>query len=64
MEFIATGEVDINTLVPAEKLTVILKLLKEMPEATSGTLREKLGDSYSFGEIKAAIAFSRKEEVS
>ena len=64
VEFIATGEVDINKLVPAEKLTVILKLLGEMPEATSGTLREKLGDSYSFGEIKAAIAFSRKEQAS
>lgn len=63
VEFIATGEVDIAALVSREKLAAIMHLLKEMPEATSGTLREKLGDSYSFGEIKAAIAFWKKDKA-
>lgn len=62
VEFIATGEVDIAVLVSPEKLAAIVKQLTAMPEATSGTIRAQLGDSYSFGEIKAAMAYHKKEK--
>jgi hypothetical protein len=59
-EFIATGEIDISLLVPDHKLKPILQLLKDNPDATSGMIKEKLDSSFSFGEIKAAMAFQRK----
>ena len=61
VEFIATGEVDIHALVSKEKLAVILKAIKENPEATSGAIRIQIGEQYSFAEIKAAIVFSKME---
>jgi len=60
-EFIATGEVDIHALVPKEKLAVIVKAIKENPEATSGAIRIQIGEQYSFAEIKAAIAYWKNE---
>ncbi len=63
LEFIPTGEVDVSVLVSREKLTAIMHQLKAMPEATSGVIREKLGDSYSFSEIKAAMAFWKKDQA-
>lgn len=59
-EFIATGEVDISVLVPQHKLDRILPLLRDNPDATSGMIREKLDSSFSFGEIKAAMAYRKK----
>ncbi len=59
--FIATGEVESTELVPLEKLTKIMGALKKTPEATSTLLREQLGSSYSYSELKAAMAFWHKE---
>jgi hypothetical protein len=61
VEFIPTGEVDIFALIPKEKLAIITKAIKENPEATSGAIRIQIGEQYSFAEIKAAIAFYKKE---
>jgi len=63
VEFIPTGEVDIRALVPQQKLDVILAAIREMPEATSGAIRVKIGEQYSFAEIKAALAHSKKENA-
>lgn len=60
-EFIVTGEVDVKELVTAEKLAVILRELDRQPGATSGDIREKIGSHYSFAEIRAAMAFRRKD---
>ncbi len=61
-EFITTGEVDISILVPKHKLDRILELLRDKPDATSGMIKEKLDATFSYGEIKAAMAFSKKEK--
>jgi uncharacterized protein YpbB len=57
--FIATGEITINELVPDNKVNVILETLAAMgPAATALTpVKEKLGNDYSFGEIKAVISY-------
>lgn len=60
-EFVATGEIEITDLVPKNKLEQIMAVIKNNPEATSGTIREQLGSQYSFGEIRAAIIYSKKE---
>ncbi|WP_118951519.1 helix-turn-helix domain-containing protein [Taibaiella helva] len=62
VEFIPTGEVEVTDLVQQAKLDAILRQLQADPGATSGTVREKLGDHYSFGEIKAGIAFWKKKQ--
>jgi hypothetical protein len=61
-EFIPTGEIDITQLVNKDKLDIILKEVTQNPTATSSMHKEKLGDGYSYAEIKAAIMFHKKED--
>ncbi|WP_118973333.1 helix-turn-helix domain-containing protein [Taibaiella koreensis] len=63
VEFILTGEVDVTVLISREKLALAIQQLQSNPEATSGTLRERLGDQFSFAELRAAIAFWKKEQA-
>lgn len=56
-EFIATGEVDIHALVAPDKLEKILAVLQADPKIGSSGIREKLGTRFSYGEIKAAMAY-------
>jgi hypothetical protein len=60
-EFIPTGEIDILQLVPKHKLDNILKELVQNPTATSSVHKEKLGEAYSYAEIKAAQLFHKKK---
>jgi ATP-dependent DNA helicase RecQ len=54
--FIKSGELLIETLLPAKKLDTILALLKE--EAASLTIiKEKAGSDISFGEIRWVLAY-------
>lgn len=63
-DFVPTGEIEVTELVSKEKLAVILKALQEQPDATSADIREKIGSHYSYAEIRAAMAFRRKEQKS
>lgn len=58
-EFIPTGEIEITALISKDKLDVLLKEVVQHPEATSSVLKEKLGASFSYAEIKAAILFHK-----
>ena len=53
--FIATGEVDIKELVPEHKIGPILDAIKAVGATALGPIRGRLGDDYSFGEIKAVL---------
>ncbi len=53
--FILTGEVKVGELVPEHKLAPILSAIKEVGESALGPIRSKLGNDYSFGEIRAAM---------
>lgn len=61
-EFIPTGEIEITQLVNKDKLDIILKEVIQNPTATSSMHKEKLGEGYSYAEIKAAIMFHKKED--
>lgn len=61
VEFIATGEVDIHALITKEKLATVLTAIKANPEATSGAIRQQIGEQFSFAEIKAAMAYHNKD---
>lgn len=53
--FVRTGELSIHELVPEEKVEVILPLVKELDSQAVTPVKEKLGDDYSYSEIRAVI---------
>jgi hypothetical protein len=53
--FIGSGEVDVKELVPEHKIASILDAIKAVGATALGPIRGRLGDGYSFGEIKAVL---------
>lgn len=51
-QYVKTGAISIDRLVSAEKLAVIQQALKETEEPTLSAIKEKLGDDYTYGEIR------------
>ena len=56
-EFIATGDVRIQELVPEEKLQAILKAIEGTKEPGLSAIRQQLNESYTFGEIRAVLQY-------
>jgi ATP-dependent exoDNAse (exonuclease V) alpha subunit len=57
--FIATREIDIKELVPEHKLEPILAAIREVGGASLGPIRGRLGDGYTFGEIRAVMSYMK-----
>jgi hypothetical protein len=57
--FIQTGEVDIKELVPEHKLAPILTVIREIGGSALGPMKNRLGNDYSFGEIRAVLQYTR-----
>jgi ATP-dependent DNA helicase RecQ len=55
--FIPTGEISINDLVPESKVTEILEVLKQIGGNAALPIKEKLGEDYSYGEIRAVMNY-------
>lgn len=55
--YIPTGEITIYDLVPESKVIGILEVLKQVGGNTAIPLKEKLGEDYSFGEIRAVMNY-------
>ncbi|MEO5996213.1 MAG: helix-turn-helix domain-containing protein, partial [Chitinophagaceae bacterium] len=55
--FIRTGELDIHELFPKEKVNVIFKEIQQMEGPALAPVKQKLGDNYSYGEIRAVISY-------
>ncbi|WP_205507949.1 helix-turn-helix domain-containing protein [Longitalea arenae] len=64
--FISTGEIDIKDMVAADKLAVILQAVEALngENITLTPLKEKLGDAFSYTEIKAALSYRDWLQVS
>jgi ATP-dependent DNA helicase RecQ len=56
--FVENGALDVNKLVPQHKVNVIIDELKSSPGPLT-PVKEKLGDDYSFAEIRAVIGYLR-----
>jgi uncharacterized protein YpbB len=55
--FIPTGEIAVEELVSAEKMTAIQAVLdKAQEEMKSTEIRQILGEDFSFGEIRAVLS--------
>lgn len=56
-KFVATGEVELGEIVPEHKIEPIRKAIIELnSENAIGPVKERLGDEYSYGEIRAVAA--------
>jgi DNA-binding NarL/FixJ family response regulator len=55
--FIPTGEIDIKDLVPEHKMVAILKALEEIGGNALSPIKGKLGDAFSYGEIRIVIQY-------
>jgi len=61
--FIKTGEVKVEELVTTEKITMIEQVIEHLgEEARSSEIKEKLGDEFTYGDIKAVIAYRQLKE--
>lgn len=54
--FVGTGEVSLEDLVPAEKVALIQKAIREHGAMSLGTLKSALSDRASYGEIRMVVA--------
>jgi nucleoside-triphosphatase THEP1 len=54
--FIATGELDVRKFISDKKLQEILKVIVEVGGEQLTPIKQLLGDDYSFGEIRMALA--------
>jgi hypothetical protein len=52
---VKAGAVDIHKVVSEPKLSEILTAIGDLPATSLGSIKAKLGDDYSFGEIRAVM---------
>ncbi|HEK20663.1 MAG TPA: DNA helicase RecQ [Bacteroidetes bacterium] len=55
--FIQTGELDVSTFVSADKIPAIQNAIESYGAERLAPLKEVLGEVYSYGEIKAVVAW-------
>jgi ATP-dependent DNA helicase RecQ len=55
--FIRSGELDIHKLMPKEKIKVIMDEVRLLNGNSTVPVKEKLGDDYSYGEIRAVMSY-------
>jgi ATP-dependent DNA helicase RecQ len=55
--FIFTGEIELKELVEEKKIGAIMAVIKETGAGALGPIRSRLGDGYSFGEIRAVVNY-------
>lgn len=61
-EFVLTGEIAIQELVPADKLEEILKVMESVTEEGATLVKQKLGSKYSYNEIRAVYNYRKRME--
>jgi nucleoside-triphosphatase THEP1 len=54
--FVAKGQLDVKEFVSKEKIEIIVASAKELDTFNLGPIKNSLGDDYSYGEIRMAIA--------
>lgn len=60
-DFIPSGEIEVNELISPTRLETIMSLLKEEKEIpSSGIIKSKLPNDFSYGEIKVAMRYWEK----
>lgn len=60
-QYVKTGDIDIRKVVSDEKIKVISETLHELNAAAFAPIKEKLGEGYSYGEIR--LVFNYLESI-
>jgi hypothetical protein len=60
ISFINTEEVRIEDILSKNKIDCILKTIQENPDVSSSFLKEKLGNDYSYNDIRAVLIWKGK----
>jgi len=62
-QYVATGELEVDKFLSEDKLKSIITVAKKLETLSSGEIKGKLGDEYSYVDIKFALAhiISQKE---
>jgi len=55
-QYVATGELKLEELLSKEKIQTIRQAISELNTASGKLIREKLGEAYSYGEIRMVLA--------
>lgn len=55
--FIRSGELDIHELLSKQKVAVILEAINEIGKTVLTPIKEKLGEDYSYNEIRAVVNY-------
>ena len=59
--FVFTGQVNVNELVPKEKMQPIINAVEKNGNLIeTGPVKQLLGETYSYGEIRAVISYMRR----
>jgi ATP-dependent DNA helicase RecQ len=61
--FVETGELDVSEFVKAEKIPAIQNAVENYGKERLAPLKEILGDAYTYGEIKAVIAWMNRKTI-
>ena len=61
--FIVSGEVTLSELVEPEKEQAIRKVIAETQDPHAGTVKARLGDEYTYGEIRAVFKQLEREQL-
>ena len=59
--FVTSGEINVHDFINEEKLQDILDAIMELETEQLSPIKQQLGDDYSYGEIRMAMAFYKKE---
>lgn len=58
--FVATGEIEVTAFVSREQLSLIIKAIQQLEQATTTALKEHLGPEISFAQIRAVQAYHQR----
>ncbi len=53
--YVEKGDLDIESILPREKIKAIQSVLLSLNDGKSGTAKEKLGEDYTYGEIRMVM---------
>jgi len=62
-KYVQTGELDIHLFVTEDKMKQIALAIKELGDEQVSPIKTKLGDDYSYHEIRMVVNHLRKEEI-
>jgi len=61
--FVQIGDLDVGEVVTAKKIPLIEQAIAKAGDAALTPIKELLGEQFSYGEIKAVIAWRRKRSI-